>query len=93
LDHEEHDMSEQRETVSTDMDQAIPRLAEDRAPFDDAQGRLRQGGRTLIFFTNFWLFEPKVREKDKSSTMLPQANPASIWLTAWFARAPRTSCD
>jgi hypothetical protein len=36
-------MSEQRETTSADMDQAIPHSAGDIAPFDDAQGRLRQG--------------------------------------------------
>jgi hypothetical protein len=49
-------------------------LTGDIAPFDYAQGRLRQGGRNQIFFTNIWLAEPNVREKDKKSTMLPQAN-------------------
>jgi hypothetical protein len=43
LDHERRDMSERRETANADMQQAIPRLAGDIAPFDDAQGRLRQG--------------------------------------------------
>jgi hypothetical protein len=33
------------------MQQAIPDLVADIAPFDDAQGRLRQGGRDQIFFT------------------------------------------
>jgi hypothetical protein len=31
------------------MHQAIPRLMGDIAPFDDAQGRLRQGGRSHLF--------------------------------------------
>jgi hypothetical protein len=43
LDHERRDMSEHRETANADMQQTIPRLAGDIAPFDDAQGRLRQG--------------------------------------------------
>jgi hypothetical protein len=38
-------MSEKRETDNADVYQAIPRLAGAIAPFDDAQGRLRQGGR------------------------------------------------
>jgi hypothetical protein len=37
-------MSEKRETGSAAMHQALPHLAADIAPFDDAQGRLRQGG-------------------------------------------------
>jgi hypothetical protein len=44
-------MSEHRETANADMQQAIPGLTGDIAPFDDAQGRLRQGGRFSIFFT------------------------------------------
>jgi hypothetical protein len=35
--------------------------------------RLRQGGTNHSFFTNMWLCEPHVCEKDKKSTMLPQA--------------------
>jgi hypothetical protein len=42
-------MSEHRETANTDMQQAIPGLTGDIAPFDDAQGRLRQGGRNHLF--------------------------------------------
>jgi hypothetical protein len=42
-------MSETRETANADRYQAIPGLAWDIAPFDDAQGRLRQGGRFLSF--------------------------------------------
>jgi hypothetical protein len=44
LDHEHHDMSEQHEPAGAAMYPAIPCLAGDIAPFDDAQGRLRQGG-------------------------------------------------
>jgi hypothetical protein len=51
LDHEHHEVSETRETANADMHQAIPGLVADIAPFDDAQGRLRQGGRFSIFFT------------------------------------------
>jgi hypothetical protein len=51
LDHENHDMSETHETANADMQQAIPGLVADIAPFDYAQGRLRQGGRFSIFFT------------------------------------------
>jgi hypothetical protein len=63
-------MSEHCETVNADRYPAIPYLAGDIAPFDDAQGRLRQGGRNPAFFTknlqrNFFC------EKDRSSTMLP----------------------
>jgi hypothetical protein len=49
LDHECREMSETRETANADRYQAIPGLAGDIAPFDDAQGRLRQGGRFLSF--------------------------------------------
>jgi hypothetical protein len=38
-------MSEHREAASAAMYQAIPHVAGNIAPFDDAQGRLRQGGR------------------------------------------------
>jgi hypothetical protein len=50
LNHEHHDMSETCETATADMDQAIPRLAGDIAPFDYAQGRLRQGGKRSITY-------------------------------------------
>jgi hypothetical protein len=49
LDHEHHEMSENRETTNADMQQAIPGLVADIAPFDDAQGRLWQGGRFHAF--------------------------------------------
>jgi hypothetical protein len=49
LDHERHDMSKPRETATAAMDQAIPHVARDIAPFDYAQGRLRQGGNTRSF--------------------------------------------
>jgi hypothetical protein len=42
-------MSETRETANADMHQAIPGLVADIAPFDYAQGRLRQGGRSHSF--------------------------------------------
>jgi hypothetical protein len=67
-------------------------LQELRGHETERKFRLRQGGRNQIFFTKCWLFEPTFREKDKSSTMLPQANLASIWLTAWFEQPPRKSC-
>jgi hypothetical protein len=51
LDHEHHEVSETRETANADMHQAIPGLVADIAPFDYAQGRLRQGGRFSIFVT------------------------------------------
>jgi hypothetical protein len=44
-------MNETRETDTAAMDQAILRLAGDIAPFDDAQGRLRQSGTFSIWFT------------------------------------------
>jgi sRNA-binding regulator protein Hfq len=43
-------MSETHETATADMDQAIPRLAGDIAPFDDAQVRLRPGGKNQLFY-------------------------------------------
>jgi hypothetical protein len=43
-------MSGKYEPAGAVMYPAIPRLARDIAPFDDAQGRRRQGGRNLIFF-------------------------------------------
>jgi hypothetical protein len=52
-------MNETREAAGAAMYQAIPRLAGDIAPFDDAQGRLRQGGNYQIFFTEkftLWIF-------------------------------------
>jgi hypothetical protein len=42
-------MNEKRETANTGMQQAIPGFDGDIAPFDDAQGRLRQGGRFQSF--------------------------------------------
>jgi hypothetical protein len=42
-------MSEKHKPAGAAMDPAIPRLAGDSAPFDDAQGRLRQGGRFHSF--------------------------------------------
>jgi hypothetical protein len=44
-------MSETCETGNADMAQAIPGLVGDIAPFDYAQGRLRQGGRYHPLFT------------------------------------------
>jgi hypothetical protein len=44
LDHDYHDMNEPRETANADVYQAIARSVKDIAPFDDAQGRLWQGG-------------------------------------------------
>jgi hypothetical protein len=85
-------MNENRETANAETYPAILRLAGDIAPFDDAQGRLRQGGTFSVFFTkkihnvNFFC------EKDRSSTMLPQANRTFIGLTAWFEQPPRKSC-
>jgi len=41
--------------------------------------RLRQHGTFLIFFTNMWLSEPHVREKEtisSASSALPEAKPA-----------------
>jgi hypothetical protein len=51
LDHEHHDMNETRETATAERYPAIPHVAGYIAPFDYAQGRLRQGGRFPIFFT------------------------------------------
>jgi hypothetical protein len=44
-------MNENRETANAETYPAILRLAGDIAPFDDAQGRLRQGGTFSVFFT------------------------------------------
>jgi hypothetical protein len=49
LDQEQHEMNETCETANAAMYPAIPRLAGDIAPFDYAQGRLRQGGRFHAF--------------------------------------------
>jgi hypothetical protein len=42
-------MNENRETANAETYPAILRLAGDIAPFDDAQGRLRQGGNSRSF--------------------------------------------
>jgi len=76
-------MRENRETTNAAMDQAISCFAGDIAPFDDAQGRLRQGGRFSILFTKNSLSEFFVNKK--KSTMLPQANRASTWANVQFA--------
>jgi hypothetical protein len=60
------------------MQQAIPRLAGDIAPFDYAQGRLWQGG--------------SYQKQDRSSTMLPQAHRVFTGINLRFERQPRTSC-
>jgi hypothetical protein len=65
LDHEHHDMSEHRETTTADMQQAIPGLVGDIAPFDYAQGRLRQGGRFQFFFTKKLLSKQLFCKKEK----------------------------
>jgi hypothetical protein len=57
LDHEHHEISEKHEPAGAAMYQAILRLAGDIAPFDYAQGRLRQCGRFSIFFTKNSLCE------------------------------------
>jgi hypothetical protein len=46
-------MSETRETANAAMHQAIPGLVADIAPFDYAQGRLRQGGSFHLFHKTF----------------------------------------
>jgi hypothetical protein len=45
------------------------------------------------FFTNMWLCEPHVCEKDQKRTMLPQAHRAATWSNAWFECSPRHSCE
>jgi hypothetical protein len=52
-------------------------LTGDIAPFDDAQGRLRQGGRFHAFSQNV-AQSATFCEKDKKSTMLPPADQTSI---------------
>jgi hypothetical protein len=69
LDHEYHEISENRETANADMQQAIPGLVG-----DSASGRAEE----ISLFTKIWLREPNFGEKIKQGTMLPQANRASI---------------
>jgi hypothetical protein len=59
-------MSENCETANANMDQAILCLTWDIAPFDYAQGRLRQGGRLPIFFTKMLHEVQHFYEKDKN---------------------------
>jgi hypothetical protein len=54
--------------------------------------RLWQNGTDHSFFTNIWLAEPNVREKDRKSTMLPQAILAFRSGTRMEQAAPRKSC-
>jgi hypothetical protein len=84
LDHERREMNEKRETANTGMQQAIPGF--------DGGYRLRQGGRNYLFSQKNSLCE-FFCEKEKKSTMLPQANPASIWSNVQFVDRPRKSCN
>ncbi|MFP4436955.1 MAG: hypothetical protein ACLFVO_06890 [Chloroflexaceae bacterium] len=73
MDHEQHKMSEHRETANADLYQVIPRSFE-----DIASGRVEE---TRSFC-----------EKERKSTMLPQAIRHFIWSNAWLVCPPRTSC-
>jgi hypothetical protein len=59
-------MSEKHDPAGAAMDQAIPRLAGDIAPFDYAQGRLWQGGRFHSFTQKFALCT-KICVKEKTA--------------------------
>jgi len=63
-------MSENRETANPGMQQAIPGF--------DGGYRLRQGGRFPIFIIKNLHRVQIFYDKDKKSTMLPQAKPAFI---------------
>jgi len=64
LDHEQHEISENRETANADMDPAIPRLVGDIASGSAEEARsFSQKNSLSEFFC----------EKDKKCTMLPQA--------------------
>jgi hypothetical protein len=84
LDHERREMSEKRETVNADMDQTIPRLARVIAPFDYAQGRLRQGRRYRFFFTKCWLEEPTFPWITSASAVFSVAMITNRYYTARF---------
>jgi hypothetical protein len=73
LDHDYHDMNEPRETANADVYQAIARSVKDIAPFDDAQGRLWQGGWNILFPEKV-ARRATLSGKRQKSTMLPQAN-------------------
>ncbi|MFP4440676.1 MAG: hypothetical protein ACLFVO_25860 [Chloroflexaceae bacterium] len=84
MNHEHREMSEHRETIRAAMDQAIPCLAG-----DIASGRV-EATRSLFpknsqreFFGN----------KEKRSTMLPQAKTAFILSNVQFERPPHNACN
>jgi hypothetical protein len=81
LDHENHDMSEKRETANADMQQTIPRLTG-----DIASGRAE----VSIFFTKNLHCVQIFCEKE-NSTMLPQAMLPFIGSNARFDETPRNS--
>jgi hypothetical protein len=85
-------MNEIRETATAARYPAIPHVAGDIAPFDYAQGRLRQGGRFSSFSQKFCTL-CNIFVKKKKRTMLPQANRASIGQNVRFACPPRKSCQ
>jgi hypothetical protein len=51
------------------------------------------GRNWTFFFKKFWRYAPKFLEKDKTSTMLPQAKRVFIGSNARFERAPRKFCN
>jgi hypothetical protein len=82
LDHEHHEISEKRETANADVYPAISRSVE-----DIAAGRAEE----TIFFTKNLHTVQIFCEKDRSRTMLPQANRASTWSNVQFVNPPRNS--
>jgi len=61
--------------------------------FPDSAGHFASGrAEPTILFTNIWLLEPNVREKEKRSTMLPQAKTAFILSNVQFEYPPRHFC-
>jgi hypothetical protein len=61
-------------------DYAIGRVVNEHALRDHPHGdvvRLRQVGTGHPYLEKMWLSEPHFFQKDKTSTMLPQAKPAS----------------
>jgi hypothetical protein len=83
LDHEHHDMSEQRETATAAMQQAIPGFDGGYRPIRRRSGQA-PAGRKIYSFSQKHSQRECFCEKDRSRTTLPLANRASTWANVQF---------